>query len=341
MSTQFESTTTPAEPSPLAPLARDYATLEQPADMDGTDVAVLPLPQPKTAAEKRLDFVDMNNRWKSGLDWTVVVFMSAVHLLALGAIYFFTWKAVLLCVLLNWLTGGIGICLGFHRMLTHGSFQTYRPVRWFIAWLGQLAGQGSAIVWVANHRKHHMFSDKEGDPHSPHDGPWWSHLLWFTPFIGKDRELQMAQRYAPDLLKDPMLRVFNATFLPGLFLFTGALFLAGYLGWDAYTGWSFVFWGILVRLVWTWHVTWLVNSATHMWGYRNYETTDDSRNLWWVGLLSYGEGWHNNHHAYQRMAKHGHKWWEFDITYLTICAMEKLGLAWNVVHDHPPHQQPA
>ncbi len=279
--------------------------------------------------------------WSNGVDIPVVGFMIAVHALSLGAIYFFTWKAVALLFFLGWVTGGVGVCLGYHRLLTHGSFQTYRPLRWMIAFIGQLSGQGSAVTWVANHRKHHMFSDKEGDPHSPQDGRWWSHMLWFAPYFGEKWHRELTSRFAPDLLKDPMFNFLHKTFLLWHFAFGGVLFAIGYFGWDTYTAWSFVFWGMLLRMVYVWHVTWAVNSATHIWGYRNYETTDDSRNLWWVGLLAYGEGWHNNHHAYQRMAKHGHKWWEFDVTYKTICLLEKLGLAWNVVHEHPPHQKPA
>jgi len=108
-----------------------------------------------------------------------------------------------------------------------------------------------------------------------------------------------------------------------------------------YMAWSFVVWGMFVRMVYVLHVTWFVNSATHIWGYRNYETTDDSKNLWWVGLLAWGEGWHNNHHAYQRMARHGHKWWEIDMSFWTIWAMEKVGLAWNVIKIPPKNQKPA
>jgi fatty-acid desaturase len=280
------------------------------------------------------------NPWENGIDWPVVIFMAAVHLLAIGAAFFFTWKALAVFLFLGWFTGGIGVCLGYHRLLTHGSFQTYRPVRWFIAFVGGLSGQGSAITWIANHRKHHAFSDKEGDPHSPHDGPWWAHMFWFCPYFGQEWHRELSTKYAPDLVKDPFMRFLHKTFLIWQFAFGGLLFLIGYYGWDAYTGWSFVFWGIFFRMVFVWHVTWLVNSATHIWGYRNYETSDDSTNLWWVGLLSYGEGWHNNHHAFQRMARHGHKWWEIDMTYWTICAMEKLGLAWNVVHSVPSYQKP-
>ena len=135
---------------------------------------------------------------------------------------------------------------------------------------------------------------------------------------GRKHYETLIDRFAPDMVKDPMMRFLHDFFLPSHVMLGAILFAIGYFGWDAYTGWSFVVWGMFVRLVYVLHVTWFVNSATHMWGYRNYETTDDSRNLWWVGLLAFGEGWHNNHHAYQRMARHGHRWWEIDMTYWSI-----------------------
>lgn len=294
------------------------------------------------AAETEIDEVDVEkNRWQNGLDWPVVIWIAAVHVGLLAAPFFFTWKAVAVMAFLHWLTGGIGVCLGYHRQLTHGSFSTYRPVRYLLALLGGLSGEGSALTWVANHRKHHVFSDQEGDPHSPRDGGLWSHMLWFMPNFGSKHSAELHRRYAPDLVKDRGMARLHAMFLPSHLLMAGLLFAIGYFGWDAYTGASFVAWGMFVRLVGVLHVTWFVNSASHIWGYRNYETSDDSRNLWWVGLLAYGEGWHNNHHAFQRMARHGHKWWELDVTYLTILAMEKLGLAWDVVHDVPARRRAA
>jgi stearoyl-CoA desaturase (delta-9 desaturase) len=254
---------------------------------------------------------------------------------ALAAPFFFTWKALFLTVLLHWLTGGIGICLGYHRQLAHGSFSTFRPVRWLLALIGGLAGEGSALMWVANHRKHHAYSDQADDPHSPRHGLWWSHVLWFMPKFSRQYNLDLHNRYAPDLSKDRGLRFLDSMFLPLLLLSGCIMFAGGYFGWDIGTGISFVVWGMFVRLVAVLHATWFVNSASHRWGYRNYQTNDDSRNLWWVALLAYGEGWHNNHHAFQRMARHGHKWWEFDATYLTILLMEKMGLAWDVVHEVP------
>jgi stearoyl-CoA desaturase (delta-9 desaturase) len=261
------------------------------------------------------------------------LWLGALHAGALLAPFCFTWQGLVAVLALWWLTGGIGICLGFHRLLTHGSFQTFRPVKWLIAFLGGLAGEGSAVMWTAVHRKHHVFSDQEEDPHSPRDGAWWSHMLWLAPDRGKAENQAMIERFAPDLLKDPVMRFLDRTFIVWHFVLAAALFALGYFVWDAYVAWSLVVYGIFVRMIYVLHVTWLVNSASHMWGYRNYETTDDSRNLWWVGLLAFGEGWHNNHHAYQRMARHGHRWWEIDMTYWAILAMEKLGLAWSVVHD--------
>ena len=284
---------------------------------------------------------DGENVWARGLDWPTVLWISFAHVGALGAFFFFTWKAVALFTVLFWVTGSLGVCMGYHRLLTHGSFTTYRPIRWLFALLGSLSGEGSAITWVATHRKHHAHSDTDDDPHSPRDGGLWAHFLWLMPNHGAKHHKELAARYAPDLVKDPMMRFLHSSFLVWHWLLGAALYFTGWFFWDSYTGWSFIFWGVFLRMVYVLHVTWFVNSATHMWGYRNYKTSDDSTNLWWVGILAFGEGWHNNHHAYQRMARHGHKWWEVDITYWAICALEKVGLAWNVVRKIPAHQQPA
>ncbi len=281
------------------------------------------------------------NVWASGLDWPAVLWISGAHVLALGAFFFFTWKALAIFAFLTYLTGAIGVCMGYHRLLTHGSFTTYRPIRWLFAWFGGLSGEGSAITWIANHRKHHAHSDKDGDPHSPRKGGLWAHFLWLMPNHGAKYHKDMAERYAPDLVKDPVIRFLDKTFLLWHWLLGVGLLLTGWYFWDWYTGLSFLFWGTFLRMVFVLHITWFVNSATHMWGYRNYETSDDSTNLWWVGLLAYGEGWHNNHHAYQRLARHGHRWWEIDVTYWGILALEKVGLAWNVVRKVPPNQNPA
>jgi fatty-acid desaturase len=272
-----------------------------------------------------------------GPNWPIVIWIAIVHVLAVIAPFFFSWPALIACVVLAFITGSFGVCMGYHRLLTHQSFQTYRPIRWLLAFLGGLSGEGSALTWVAQHRKHHAHSDEDGDPHSPVHGRWWSHLLWFMPDFGRKWHKELLNRYAPDITKDKMMVVLHYMFLPSHFLLGGALFAIGYYGpesWSlgsAWAGWSMVFWGLGVRMVYVLHVTWFVNSATHLWGYRNYETTDNSRNLWWVAILAWGEGWHNNHHAYQRVASQGHRWWEIDVTYWCILLMEKLGLAWDVV----------
>jgi fatty-acid desaturase len=267
----------------------------------------------------------------SDLDWPVVLWIGVVHAAALAAPFYFTWSGLAICLGLCWLTGSLGVCLGYHRLLTHGSFSTSRAVKLFYAWMGGVSGEGSALYWVANHRKHHAFSDLDGDPHSPNDGGLWAHMLWMFPRRDPQELDSHCRRWAPDLYKDRGILFLHRTFLLWHFLIGGALLLGGHALYDWRTGISWLLWGLAVRMVYVFHVTWFVNSATHMWGYRNYETTDNSRNLWWVGLLAFGEGWHNNHHAFQRMAKHGHRWWEVDTTYWVILLMERLGLAWNVV----------
>jgi stearoyl-CoA desaturase (delta-9 desaturase) len=301
---------------------------------DSTSATALVAPPHSSKAPKpEVKSRTPRERWAEGVDWPVVAWISLAHAGLVLAPFYFTWKALALCAVLIWLTGSIGVCMGYHRCLTHGSFSTYRPIRWLLALFGQLSGEGSALMWVANHRQHHLFSDKEGDPHSPRDGAWWSHLFWFMPALSRDQFQAHLKRYAPDMAKDRMMQFLHIMFLPTHIVLGVSLLLLGWLGWDWYTGISFVVWGMSVRVVYVFHATWFVNSASHMWGYRNYETSDDSRNLWWVGLLAFGEGWHNNHHAFQRMARQGHRWWELDVTYWMILAMEKCGLVWNVVKE--------
>ena len=284
-------------------------------------------------------YEERERRLSQGQDVPTLMWLGVIHMGLLAAPFVFTWQALVLTLLLHWLTGGVGICLGYHRLFTHGSFSTYRPVRWLIAWLGGLAGEGSCIQWVANHRKHHALSDQPGDPHSPHAGGWWSHVVWTVVKYTSDQQRALQERWAPDLIKDPVLRFLDRTFLLWHILFGLALFGLGYAWGGMLMAWSFLVWGMFVRLVFVLHSTWFVNSASHIWGYRNYETTDNSRNNWWVALITYGEGWHNNHHAYPRMARHGHRWWELDITFLTIRLLQRLGLAWKVADNHHRKQK--
>jgi stearoyl-CoA desaturase (delta-9 desaturase) len=258
--------------------------------------------------------------------WGPLAVIGAVHIAALLAFVpaFFTWEALLVCVVLHWVTGGLGICLTYHRLLTHRSFAT-RPkaLEYFLTMLGCCAIEGGPIGWVADHRRHHAHSDEEDDVHSPDRGFGWAHMFWWmTPDITSRHSSDYFKRWAPDLVKDPMHRFLNSTHILYPVLLGAVLYMIGGMPW--------LVWGCFVRTVLVLHTTWLVNSATHMWGYRSHQTRDRSTNLWWVALLTYGEGWHNNHHAFATSARHGLSWWEIDATYLTIRAMEAVGLAYNV-----------
>ncbi|HLD63731.1 MAG TPA: fatty acid desaturase [Candidatus Peribacteraceae bacterium] len=276
----------------------------------------------------------LRSRFQKGISMIVLVTFIVVHLVPISAApTTFTWEGLVVCLVLFVMTG-MGVTVGYHRLITHGSFETYRAIYYGLTMLGLLSGEGPATIWVPWHRKHHKFSDKEGDPHSPTEGGFWAHMLWMLPWRSNEELAATIRRYGKDLTEDPIMMWISRYYFRWHILLI--VFLAA-LG-AMYGGWhmakSFVVWGYFVRMVLVLHITWAVNSATHLWGYRNYKTPDDSRNLWWVGLLAFGEGWHNNHHAYQRSARHGHRWWEIDLSYYAIWFMEKIGLAWNV--QRPP-----
>lgn len=274
-------------------------------------------------------------KW-SNVDWVVTGFLLTVHLGALVAPFFFSWTGLAVCVALHWLTASIGICLGYHRFLAHKSLKLKSPAEFVVLMCGCLSGEGSPLTWAATHRLHHQKSDQQGDPHSPIVvGPWWSHILWLFPKRTTEASRVLFRRYVPELVDRPLMQFFEKTF--ALWLWGGGLVLlvAGYLmgGWQMAA--SMVLWGMCVRMVVAYHSTWFVNSATHLWGYRNYDSRDHSRNLWWVAVLAYGEGWHNNHHAHPSLAPAGHKWWEFDPTWWSIKALRAVGLAYDVKDQIP------
>ena len=286
---------------------------------------------------EKLSEVKVKKSWKdrfpNGIDWGVAAWMAGMHVGAVAALWFFSWPGLIAFLVLHWVSASLGICLGYHRLLTHGSLVVPRWLEYTLSLCGMLSAEGSPVVWVANHRKHHAHSDQEEDPHSPNEGFWWSHFVWFHPHRLFVVLLADIKRWAPDMWKDPGQRFLHYAF-PYFSLATGVvLFLVGHYAFN--NGLSFVLWGLCARSVACYHSTWFVNSATHMWGYRNYDTTDRSRNLWWVAVLSYGEGWHNNHHAHQRMARHGHRWWEVDMTYMVIQTLRAFGLAKNVQDKIP------
>lgn len=256
---------------------------------------------------------------KVKIKWDILLGIAILHLGLLFAPFTFTWKGFWVFFALQWITGGLGICLCFHRLLTHRSFEVPKWLEYVLTLCGSLALQGGPIKWVATHRVHHAFSDRPQDPHSPTRGFLWAHMLWLFAYDAILDHPKRYARYASDLAKDPFYRFLNATHVLQTALLGLVLFLWG--------GWSCVVWGIFVRTVFCYHCTWLVNSAAHIWGYRTYDTGELSTNNWWVALLSYGEGWHNNHHAYLHSAAHGLRWWEVDVTYLTIRAMALCRLA--------------
>src|SRR5579859_71640 len=219
----------------------------------------------------------------------------------------------------------LGVTVGYHRMLTHRSFRPHPVVKLVLLVLGSMSLEGSALQWASTHTKHHAESDKEGDPHSPVEGFFHAHLGW----IFKDREAD-PQIYGRHLLKDPIVMFVSRTFLLWVVLSLAIPFAAGGLigGWHG--AWTGLLWGGLVRIFLNHHVTWSVNSVCHTLGKREFETTDRSRNEWVVGLLAFGEGWHNNHHAFPRSAFHGLHWWQFDLSGYLIWTLERLGLAHDV-----------
>jgi sn-1 stearoyl-lipid 9-desaturase len=244
-----------------------------------------------------------------------------IHLGALAAFWpgFFSWSAVLVMAVLIYVTGGFGIALGFHRTLTHRSLRLWKPLEYAVSVCGCLALQGSPIEWVATHRIHHAYTDREGDPHDANWGFSWSHFLWMVlpnpnVAIGEER-----RRYVADLYAEPFYRFLDRYHLVLTFVLAGALF--------AFGGWSWVVWGVFVRLALVYQFTWLVNSAAHTIGYRSFRTDDRSTNCWWVAILGWGEGWHNNHHAFPFSARHGLRWYEFDVTWLTVRLLAVLRLA--------------
>jgi stearoyl-CoA desaturase (delta-9 desaturase) len=257
------------------------------------------------------------------LNWGAVIFFGAIHLLALLSLWCFSWSALGITLLLHWLFGSIGICLGYHRLLSHRSLQVPRWLEYTIALLGAFALQGGPIFWVSGHRLHHAHTeDIEQDPYSAKRGFWWSHMLWIFYPHPKFFEQAQYEKTAPDLTKQGFYKWLDRYFL---LLQIPLGILLYFLG-----GWSFVVYGIFLRAVLLWHSTWFINSVTHMWGYRTFESNDNSRNLWWAAILTYGEGWHNNHHAYPQVAKAGWRWWEVDPTWWAIWLLRSLGLAHHV-----------
>jgi stearoyl-CoA desaturase (delta-9 desaturase) len=255
------------------------------------------------------------------------------------------WSDVVVFFVAYLLTG-LGVTVGFHRLFTHRSFKTTRPVTAALAILGSAAIEGPVTAWVADHRKHHDFSDQVGDPHSPHvehghgfrgelRGLFHAHVGWL--FIHTHRGAK--ERYARDLRADPMMMKIDRLFLVWALGGLGLCFLAGWaLGGSVHAGLTGLLWGGGVRMLVVHHVTYSINSICHFTGRRAFSTPDESRNVWWLAPFTFGESWHNNHHAFPTSARHGLKRWQFDLSAYVIWTLEKLGLAWDVVRIAPERQ---
>jgi stearoyl-CoA desaturase (delta-9 desaturase) len=251
-----------------------------------------------------------------------------------------------LLVVMYFLSAG-GITVGFHRLLTHRSFQTFKPAEYAFAIFGSMAVEGPVIGWVSDHRRHHAFADEEGDPHSPHIGEdgeeaatlrglWHAHLGW----LFDHPTAEGAEKYAPDLLEDRGMRFISRWFPLWVTLGLAIPFVIGWAVTGTLTaGLEALFWAGLVRIFLVHHVTFSINSICHFFGRRRFETDDESTNVFWLAIPSLGESWHHNHHAFPRSATHGLRWWEVDIGGLIVRAMKRLGLAWNVVLISSERQQ--
>jgi stearoyl-CoA desaturase (Delta-9 desaturase) len=275
---------------------------------------------------------------------TAIIAFTVIPFIGVGVAAWQAWSG-----LLSWADlvafGGmytlaiVGVTVGYHRLFTHRSFRTSRAVRIAFAVLGSMAVEGSVIAWVANHRKHHAFADREGDPHSPHvdhgEGVWGAvrglvhaHFGWLIQY----GQRAQPRRFARDLLSDPLLRAIDRTFpvwvAAGLALPFGFGWLVGGTLDAALTA---LLWGGAVRIFVLHHMTYSINSLCHFFGRRPFATTDESRNLAWLAIPTFGEAWHNNHHAFPRSAMHGHRIWQLDPGGILIRALERLGLAWDVV----------
>lgn len=269
-------------------------------------------------------------RFDEGCEWPIVTYMAAIHAGALVLCVLFPSSVAVEAGAVLYLVTGCGITIGYHRLLTHGSFTCSPWLEKCWAVLGLLAGEGPPLFWVMSHRKHHTFSDRPGDPHSPSETFAWAHWLWLFP---KYKHYELGREYvrwAPTLTQQPFYRGLESSYLWIQAAFGLALAGTGYAAGGWYMALSFLGYAYFLRMVLVLHSTWLVNSLSHASGYRRYATGDNSRNNVFVAAVALGEGWHNNHHKVQASANHGHRWWEVDLSFAVIVAMAALRLARDV-----------
>lgn len=268
------------------------------------------------------NIVELKGSQLKQIQWVTSIAIIFFHIMAVWALFTFSWQNLIAAVITWWMANSWGIGMGYHRLLTHGGFKTPKFIEYFLTICGTLGLQSGALNWVTTHRMHHAFTETEKDPHSPRDGTFWSHIGWLMHGTALSHDEETVRRYAPDLLKDKIHVVISKYFFVTTIVVGVILFIIG--------GWSMVLWGIFLRQVFGWHTTFLVNSGTHLWGSRRFETHDDSRNNGLIAALTFGEGWHNNHHAHPRSARHGLAWYEFDVNWIQIRFLEKIKLARKV-----------
>ena len=260
------------------------------------------------------------------INWRDLLIITSFHILLIPALFYFSWTNLALMLIGNWVVGSLGVGLGYHRLLTHRSFKAPKWLEYFLTILGTMSLQNEPYKWVTTHRMHHQFTEQPQDPHSTRPGFLWAHIGWIFFGTAQDHTDANFKKYVPDLLKDKGQILIAKYFYVPILVSAILLYAAG--------GWGFVFWGVVVRVIFGWHTTWFVNSLAHLFGRRRFETHDDSTNNWFVAILTFGEGWHNNHHAHPTSARHGMAWYEFDLNWLTIQIFEKLGWAEQIrVHE--------
>ncbi|GJP82714.1 hypothetical protein CLOP_g16364 [Closterium sp. NIES-67] len=332
------------------PRARKPAGISAVIEIEQEEILTTPRDPPKTILEKLEELDDVgvphqvlwsdvvtvkkrpyffNREWLPK-DIGYAVFLGSIHLLALAAPFTFSWEAFECFVAMYVITGMFGITLSFHRHLTHHSFVLPKWLEYTFAYCGVLACQGSPFEWVSAHRIHHRWCDKPEDVHTPYEGFWYSHAGWLLDNEALNARLE-GKNNIYDLTKDPFYQFIDKTYIWHIVASVVALYALG--------GFPFVAWGFALRLVWVYHITWFVNSASHVWGDQPWNTGDLSRNNWWVGILAFGEGWHNNHHAFEYSARHGLDWWQIDMTWYTLKLLEAVGLATNLRYPREKHMK--
>lgn len=264
--------------------------------------------------ENVIDFKVRSER----INWHTIFFVAVFHAMAIWALFAFSWTNLAVTLAIWWVASSWGVGIGFHRLLTHKGFKAPKWLEYFMSVCGTMALQSGPLTWVTTHRIHHAFTETDKDPHSPRQGGYWAHIGWIFKGTAQHQSEATMKRYTPDMTRDRFHLVLNKYYWVTIIGVAIALFAIG--------GWSMVLWGVFLRVAVSWHFTWLVNSATHLWGYRRFDTRDDSRNNALVAAVTFGEGWHNNHHAHPRSAKHGLTWKEFDVNWVQLRILEKLGI---------------